>query len=713
MDQLVFEESINNEITQSEFVDKQWLYVNDNNNSNYTGQIVIDTTSLSNCGSYINWSEAFLAIPLVLQVEGSSNAITSSNSLDYLVGMKNGFWQILHSLSCEFNNGSIIQQTPFLNIFASFKNLTSWSNDDIKQFGSTCGFFPDSSRSWLFNNNTTANSLLNFMNTSGQGFCNNRNTPYVSLQSYGVWSGFLVVGSGASAVTALGTTAGVLQVGMFLQGAGITAGTYVSAIVYVSGVPSTATLSAVTTGALTNTIPISGNMPQLPINSATVAGTDTDTIRSIYNAGFAQRQSWLNYSLSNLGSGVTPSLTNSLTSNQSSLLAGGSSTATNAVSTNSGFNQIFLSYVQKASTTRSIVFDAVVRLKDIADFFQKVPLLKGSTMRLYLNTNQVYFTVGVCAGVVSGSVSTTAGSAGSLIAQTNTGCIALTSAPVLLGGGGTNPVMVASMDIGQGAYNLTPLANTLPAAPESVKVGLSIVKTQFTSGQFTSTVTAPVTSVRLYAPAYTMSPISEQRYLSLTPTKKIVYNDIFQYSFPGIASGNTFSFLVTNGIPNLRSVLVVPLLPKASNGVASTYATTTPLAGTTSSSLLSPFSTSGGTPDPISLTNIQIQISGKNLFINNLQYDFEDFMEQISCSNQLNGNLTTSLSSGLIGYEDFEGLYRFYYGNCNRSIPSEDGVAKSVQVSGINNSPVVCDLYVFLEFERAITIDVRTGSRIA
>ena len=31
---------------------------------------------------------------------------------------------------------------------------------------------------------------------------------------------------------------------------------------------------------------------------------------------------------------------------------------------------------------------AKLRLKDLADYFNKVPLLKGSTMRFYINTNQ-------------------------------------------------------------------------------------------------------------------------------------------------------------------------------------------------------------------------------------------------------------------------------------------------------------------------------------
>ena len=57
MDNLVFEESINTEVSSSEFVQKDWLYVNDNNNSSYSSQIVLDTTPLANAGGYIGWSE--------------------------------------------------------------------------------------------------------------------------------------------------------------------------------------------------------------------------------------------------------------------------------------------------------------------------------------------------------------------------------------------------------------------------------------------------------------------------------------------------------------------------------------------------------------------------------------------------------------------------------------------------------------------------------
>jgi hypothetical protein len=189
-----------------------------------------------------------------------------------------------------------------------------------------------------------------------------------------------------------------------------------------------------------------------------------------------------------------------------------------------------------------------------------------------------------------------------------------------------------------------------------------------------------------------------------------LYNDIFQYYFSGIGSGDTFNILVTNGIPNVRGILVVPVLPKASNGVATNGGILA--AETTTNTLLSPFASTGGTPDPISLGNFNIQVSGKNLFISNLQYTYENFVEQIVSSNQLNGSLTTSLGSGLIGFEDWTNLYRYYYGNVSRSLPSEEGVSKAIQITGQNLSSVQCDLMVFVEFEREITIDVRTGARV-
>jgi hypothetical protein len=606
MDSIVFEESVNTEISSSEFVDKQWLYVNDNNNGSYSSQVVLDTTPLANSGSYINWSEAFILMPLVLQFESTATTLDAVSETDFLGALKSGYWNMLHSLTCEFNNGNIIQQVPFLNVFCSFKNITSWSNDDLTDWGSVCGFRPDTARSWAYLAAAPTNALV--LAASGTGLTNNRNSPFVSIS--------------------------------------------------IPVLPAAA--------------------PIIAYNTSTRATQASVDIRQSWNDGLFLRQTDINYN---------PVLTadNAFSSNQGLLMS-----AANC-------SQVFRTFSTAGADIRWFAIDAIIRLKDIADFFQKCPLLKGSTMRLYLNTNQAYFQV-------SQTGATFAALTGVLNAQP---ILSLTTAPVILGGGGTCPVLYSSSGLGQGASVLTPLKTDATAANTAVvNVAVSIVRTQF-SQMPTQNLSCPISSVRLYAPAYTMSPIAEQRYLSLTPTKRIVYNDIFQFSFPNQSVNSPFNILVSNGIPNIRSVLVLPLLPRASNGTAAA-------GGTTTSSILSPFASTPSSPDPLIIQNFQIQISGKNLFINQLQYDYETFYEQLVSSNQLNGSLTTSMASGLVSKSDFQNLYRYYYGNASRSIPSEEGVSKAIQILGTIISPLATavDLMVFVEFEREIMVDVRTGARI-
>lgn len=612
MDSIVFEESINTEVSSSEFVDKQWLYVNDNNNGSYSSQVVLDTTPLANSGSYINWSEAFILMPLVLQFESTSAVMDATAPLDYLGALKSGYWNMLHSLTCEFNNGNIIQQVPFLNVFCSFKNITSWSKDDLTDWGSVVGFAPDSAKTWAYLSTAPANNSE--LAGSGSGLSNNRNSPYITIGTLG------------SCAAAPGPI-----------------------VAYSYNVQTQAT------------------------------GYSTD-IRRAWNEGLFKRQEDINYNPIVQVAGIT-----NTSVNQGALMD-----AANC-------STVFRCFSNAAAQIRSYAIDAVIRLKDVADFFQKCPLLKGSTMRLYLNTNQTYFQV-------SQTGPTYAAATGALNAVP---ILSLTASPVILGGGGTCPILYASSCLGQGANALTPIQSDAgPALTAVVNVSVSIVRTQFS--QMPTTIACPISSCRLYAPAYTMSPIAEQRYLSLTPTKRVVYNDIFQFSFPNQNTNSPFNILVTNGIPNIRSVLVLPLLPRVSNGVAAG-------GGQTTATILSPFCSTPSSPDPIVINNFQIQVSGRNLFINQLQYDYEVFYEQLVSSNQLNGSLTTSLASGLVSKSDFQHLYRYYYGNCSRSLPSEEGVSKAIQIQGALATPLTTfvDIMVFVEFEREITIDVRTGARIA
>jgi hypothetical protein len=132
-----------------------------------------------------------------------------------------------------------------------------------------------------------------------------------------------------------------------------------------------------------------------------------------------------------------------------------------------------------------------------------------------------------------------------------------------------------------------------------------------------------------------------------------------------------------------------------------------------SSSLLSPFSSSGGTPDPVALTNFNVQISGRNIFNDNEQYDFVAFTQQLATSNQLNGGQTTGLASGLIGLDEFDSLYRYYYVDCSRGRPGESGVPRSIQILGQVVGSTAVNLMVFATFTREISINVGSGQRVS
>jgi hypothetical protein len=616
-DSIVFEESIASEVSMSEFVDKQFLYVNDNNNGSYSSQVVLDTTPLSNSGSYLNWSEAFILVPLQLQLDFTLSVgnVVPATSLDYVAALKSGYWNIIHSMTVEYNNSNVISQTPFTNVFCNFKNITSWSDEDLKNWGDVTGFCPDSSKSWAYLAAAPTNTLTSLISASGQGLTNNRNAPYVSIS-------VLTVTAAGGAITANSQA----------------------------------------------------------YNTTTRATSSSVDVRQAWNEGLFTRQNAINYNP------ILPAA-NSFSTNQGAIMASAQCDA------------VFRSYVVTATNNRrTFLIDAVIRLKDIADFFDKTPLMRGATMRIFLNTNQCYFQVTQSAPRYTAAT-------GVIEEQPFMG---LTASPVILGGGGTNPVMFASNGLGQGSSNLTPIQSMATALLTCVtNVSLSIVRQQFSQ----MTVGAPacsISSVRLYCPAYVMSPLAEQRYLALSPTKKIIYEDIFQFSFPNQNTNSPFNILVSQGIPNLKSVLVLALLPVASNGAAIA-------GGVASSSILSPFSSTPSSPDPLSIQNFQIQISGKNLFNQQQQYDFENFVEQLSASNQLNGGLTTGVASGLVSKADFQSLYRYYYGNCSRSLPSEYGVAKSVQILGTIASAAAqtVDLMVFCTYERSVTVDVRTGLRLA
>ena len=664
-DNLVFEESLASETETSEFTNKKWVYVNDSNAQNYQSQIIIDTTPLSNAGGWVNWSEAFMIMPLEVQLTSTDPASLPLNLAtgelptvgNFAWGFKSGFWQMIHSMTVEFNNQNIVQQTPFLNVFRSFKANTSFSQDDLKNEGCSLGFYPDTADSWSYSQafcraGGGGSVLLNSpFQTRGLNNPYTNNTNAYSPISYST----VTLAADDDIPSSLPSLPQTNVAGTPT----ITAG---GAVAY-TGYPS----------AVADALPV---VPNTAYQAFPV------------NQGFYERQKYNNY---NPSSGIPTSQANSVNN---------SSFGQSIINPSSSCNTVYRSSLDLTqSQAGNYIWNvyAKLRLKDLEEFFEKCPLLKGSTMRFYINTNQSLTSFQISQSSVTPATGVPTYGTNEIVSVNTIG-------------GATNPLMVADNGFGQGC---SPLVNDI------YNLSVSIATNQFQSqltigGNNYTAASSPLKSCRVYAPLYRFSAVAETRYLSTVPTKKIMYKDIIQFSIPNIGANTNFSKLVTNGLSNLCSVLVIPFISTSNSYISYVDGGDPPAVQNTLpfTSFANPCVATPAAPDPIMLTNFNIVISGMNLFLNNENYDFEAFRTQLLQSNQINGSLTTGLASGLVSEFDFTNLYRYYYGDCSRIPESEAGVPRSIQINAQNASQVTIDLMVFCEYMREITIDLSTGARI-
>jgi hypothetical protein len=174
-DKLVFDLSQEVEGSPSVFLKKDWISILDNQNGSYSSnQSVIDTSQLSNSNKYMSYREAYLSVPLLITVANAGADTTflpaaAGTSADMCVGLKNWFGQIIHSFTLDYNGTTIVQQTPFINMWNSFKLMTTLSWNDVATIGSTIGFYPDDPLAWTMETWASAGT------STGSGVCNNTN----------------------------------------------------------------------------------------------------------------------------------------------------------------------------------------------------------------------------------------------------------------------------------------------------------------------------------------------------------------------------------------------------------------------------------------------------------------------------------------------------------------------------------------------------------
>lgn len=615
-DKLVFDLAQEIEATPTVFVRKDWINILDNQNQNYNNnQSVIDTSQLSNSNKYMGYREAYFLVPFTLTLAQTSSfsatagenirPATGTTNLDYAVGLKNWFGTIIHSFTLDYNGTTIIQQTPLINMYNSFKLMTSLSIGDVETQGATIGFYPDDATAFAFIPVAGAAA-----SGRGQGVCNNQN---------------------------------------FIESGSI------------------------------------------------VDGSVFNKYRSDRgNVGLLRRQQLINFDADGGGVGTTA------VGAYGSLLSGGS--IANPSGGNTALTTLWKSYIASKVNGSSggtnnpalvISITATIYLKHIHSFFNMCPLVKGAFMKMTMNLNN---------SSVSGKT-------------TDTGALLCTGVSNPFGG--VSPLMIAASETNEGGLQL----QTTRTADTEFRVNLSVGKScldQTINSVIASVQSSMAASIYLYVPSYTFNPVFEQAYLS-TPIKAIRYSDVYQYqvlNIPGGTNGGTFNNLLTNGIANIKSVLILPYY--STNGVTATTTAAGVLLNDNTGFVSgipvwqSPFDPAGAGPtSPLChITNFNIQISGQNAIYNLQKYNFEQFNNQLYGQNAVNGGLTDGITSSLIDRQSFDMEYCYYYVNVERMLPVEMSVPKSVQILGTNTSSKVIDLICFIEYGQEISIDIMTGARV-
>ena len=608
--------------------DKQFQYFNDlagGNYSNNSNEVKFELISLANTNQFVNWSESFLMLPLQLSVSGLTAAggaggLSGTAENAFALSLKSGYQHIVDSLLITANDNPTNQPCQGVNIPNTFK-LYSMSADDRKTLGSMLEFYVDTGDSLRYYPNPTA-----------------------------FYSGTIDVTSIAVDGTCTIGAVGILRKGQQFTYFGVlytiqttTAAAATSCAVFPR--PAAALNTAVAN--IQVTTPISLTQPGLGECNNVISKASGfnprdgwQSVNGAVNAGRAARMQDTSFDPTTVGNPVS-----------------------NYYQTASAAGQMFRNFVAQNDAT-TIVYNifCVLPMAVLHDFFDKLPIARGLSVRLnlYLNTGiQITETV-TAANHVS----------------INSFVIPRQTCPFQV-----SPI---SNDVSTGSGFSCPSAVTLQYL---LRIGNSTLS-----------------NCRFYASMYQFTPETESVYIS-SPERSILYNDVVQYVIPNVGPNANINNLITSGISRLRGFLMVPIISAASNVCG--------LDGKQS-----PFSSCPATTFPYAkIQNFQLQISGKPVFSTPVSHTQLLYSQMLRPELSINGGSLRSLgmSSGCISKTDFESGYTFYWVDLtNLENESDDNTSKSVQVLFQNSVPTAgalnTDFYIYLFFQKELHLNISNGA---
>jgi hypothetical protein len=171
--------------------------------------------------------------------------------------------------------------------------------------------------------------------------------------------------------------------------------------------------------------------------------------------------------------------------------------------------------------------------------------------------------------------------------------------------------------------------------------------------------------------------------------RDISYLDYNQYGLKNVGSGESFNHLVSNGISNLKAVLIIPQLNLLNNNVNAF---------------------DDGLPQLMGhINNFNVLVGGSNVLHQDSRYTYQQFNNEFFHEFGINGNQSSGLGSSLI---DFKSWLKkpYYYVNCSRVPMEQQNAYRSLQIKGTNSSSLAVDYVIFAIYEKSFSLDVISGN---
>ena len=157
MDEFAFYNAQNEQKTEFIFSNTQQVYVPDQNSGSYpNGQVIFDLASLSNSGKYLDLQQSYITVPLVLN-SNLFGSTTKGAENAFLASLKNGYHQLINSMSVEITNCQVVNLTNFSNLDIHYRLVSGASREDELNFLPSIGFAKDNAESISYKD--TANSV--------------------------------------------------------------------------------------------------------------------------------------------------------------------------------------------------------------------------------------------------------------------------------------------------------------------------------------------------------------------------------------------------------------------------------------------------------------------------------------------------------------------------------------------------------------------------